>query len=91
MKRGRAFTVVLALISLALSAVPAVAQSFAELSDEIRALVALQGETVPLSDVRLIDGSGAPPADRQTVLIRGSRIVVLGPSGSVVVPPGAMF
>ena len=42
-----------------------------------------------LTHVRLVDGTGGPILDDQTVVIRGDRIVVLGPSGSLDVPSDA--
>jgi imidazolonepropionase-like amidohydrolase len=44
---------------------------------------------VVLRNVRVIDGTGSPPSANQTVVIQGARIVAVGASGAVNVPPGA--
>lgn len=46
-------------------------------------------ETVALRHVRLIDGSGGPPATRQTVVITDGRITAVGPDRQVAIPAGA--
>ncbi len=38
---------------------------------------------IVLADVTVIDGSGAPPLPRQTLVLRGDRIADLGPVGEV--------
>ena len=42
-----------------------------------------------ISNVKLIDGTGAPPVDGAAVLINGGRIEAVGPAASVVAPPEA--
>jgi imidazolonepropionase-like amidohydrolase len=42
-----------------------------------------------LAHVRLIDGTGAPARDDQTIVIAGDRIYAVGPSSEIVIPPGA--
>lgn len=54
-----------------------------------RPFVAIDAPVVALVGVRLLDGTGAPPAEDQTVVIDGARIVAVGPRGSVAVPDGA--
>ena len=44
---------------------------------------------IALANVRLIDGTGTPSKDSQTIVISGERITAIGPSGSVRVPPEA--
>lgn len=58
-------------------------------TEAARAFVAIDAPIVALVGVRVIDGTGAEPADDQTVLIDGARIVAVGPRGAVAVPPGA--
>ena len=50
-------------------------------SESSRALV--------LRDASIIDGSGEPPRPAQTLVLRGDRIVALGPNDEVVIPAGA--
>jgi len=44
---------------------------------------------VALEHVRVIDGTGAPPIDNQTIVIEHGRIQSVGPSGQLSVPDGA--
>jgi len=44
------------------------------------------GATTVVTGGRLIDGTGAPPVDDATVVIRGDRIAAVGPAGRVQVP-----
>ncbi len=52
-------------------------------------LVAVDAGTVALTNVKVIDGTGAPARTGQTIVIEGDRITAVGPSGSVRVPVGA--
>lgn len=54
-----------------------------------RAFVSVDAEVVAITNVRVVDGTGAAPRDGQTVVIRGERIEAVGPSASVQVPSGA--
>ncbi|MEP7345727.1 MAG: amidohydrolase family protein [Gemmatimonadaceae bacterium] len=49
---------------------------------EAQSVVAIRGATV-------IDGTGAAPQADQTVVVKGERILAVGPSASIAVPPGA--
>lgn len=69
------------LTALAASA-PAAAQNFDE-------FVAVPAGTVALTNAKVIDGTGAPAAANQTILIEGDRITAVGPSGTVRVPMDA--
>lgn len=53
--------------------------------------VAAQGSTAPIAitNVSVIDGRDSLPHAGQTVVIRDSRIVAVGPPRSIVVPPNA--
>jgi imidazolonepropionase-like amidohydrolase len=44
---------------------------------------------IALTNARVIDGTGAPSRDGQTILIRNQRIAALGPGGTIAVPAGA--
>ena len=59
------------------------------LAPAVRAFVTVDTPVVALTHARVIDGTGAPPRDDQTVIIRDSRIIALGSSRSVNVPTGA--
>ncbi len=64
------------------SAAPASSQNFQE-------FIAVDAPVVALTNVKVIDGTGAPAVTNQTILIRGERIVEVGPSRSVDVPSNA--
>lgn len=51
--------------------------------------LAFEAPVVALTHVRVIDGSGGPARDDQTVVIEGERIIAVGSTGQVTVPPGA--
>ncbi|MGE0556554.1 MAG: amidohydrolase family protein [Gemmatimonadales bacterium] len=65
------------------------AQTTSRLQPAERAFVAVDAPVVALTHVKLIDGTGAPPADDQTVLIQGGAIAWVGPSRSASLPAGA--
>ncbi len=56
------------------------------LSPAVKAFVAVDAPTVALMHVRVIDGTGAPPRENQTVVISAGKIQSVGDSAS---PPGA--
>ncbi|GAC1409269.1 MAG: hypothetical protein NVSMB53_01190 [Gemmatimonadaceae bacterium] len=59
------------------------------LSTAVHAFVAVDSPVVALTHARVIDGTGAPARDDQTLIIRDGRIAALGPSRSLAVPGGA--
>jgi imidazolonepropionase-like amidohydrolase len=77
----------LALSLIACGAVPALA--VAQLSPATREYVSVDAPIVALQNVRVVDGTGAAPAENQTVLIANGRISAVGPSGRVQIPSGA--
>ena len=59
------------------------------LSASARSFVSVDTPIVALTHARVIDGTGAPPRDDQTIVIRDGRIVALGSSRSIAAPAGA--
>ncbi|NNF11686.1 MAG: amidohydrolase family protein [Gemmatimonadetes bacterium] len=79
----RAFRLVLGVLATTLAATaPLAAQNFDE-------LVAVPRGTVALTNAKVFDGTGAPAATGQTIIIEGDQIAAVGPTGSVDVPSGA--
>lgn len=78
-----------ALMALAIAASPAPAQSSPPLSPLTRQFVVEDRPVVVLRHVRLMDGTGAPVRDNQTVVIRNGRIAAVGDDAIVPVPEGA--
>ena len=65
------------------------AQSFQQLSDDVRTLVSVPEPVVALTNVRVIDGTGAAPRENQTVVIANGRITAVGAASSVRAPAEA--
>ncbi|MCH8993085.1 MAG: amidohydrolase, partial [Acidobacteria bacterium] len=59
------------------------------LSERTREYVSVDAAVVALTNVLVIDGTGAPARANQTVLIENGRIAAVGNTGDVVVPAGA--
>jgi imidazolonepropionase-like amidohydrolase len=76
------FLVVLLIVALG-------AQTPAALSPQVRAFVSVEAPVIALTHVRLIDGTGAPALEDQTLVLSGGRIQALGPSSGIPIPPGA--
>ncbi|MEO8449842.1 MAG: amidohydrolase family protein [Gemmatimonadota bacterium] len=77
-------------LATALGAAPALAaQTYDKLSPAVRSLVSVSEPVVALKHVRIIDGTGAPVAENQTILIENGRIKAVGPVASVSVPGNA--
>lgn len=76
---------------LTAAVMPAVigAQSYASLSEQVREYVAVSEPVVALTNVRVVDGTGARAREGQTVLIENGRIAAVGAATSVRVPHGA--
>jgi len=68
---------------------PTAAQSYEQLSTGVREFVSVPETVVALTNVRVIDGTGAAPRESQTVLIRDGRIAAVGPASSTEVPASA--
>jgi imidazolonepropionase-like amidohydrolase len=58
------------------------------LGNGARQFVAADEARIALRNVRIIDGTGAPARDGQTVLIDDGRIAAVGPEGQVAIPEG---
>lgn len=79
----------LALAALAATASLAAAQRPEQLAPPVRAITTVTDSVVALTNVTVIDGTGAAPRAGQTVVLRGGSIAAVGPSASVAVPAGA--
>ncbi|MGQ0701656.1 MAG: amidohydrolase family protein [Gemmatimonadales bacterium] len=65
------------------------AQSFDRLGTGPRTMVAVPEPVVALTHVRVIDGTGAPAREDQTIVIANGRIARVGPAASTPAPAGA--
>jgi imidazolonepropionase-like amidohydrolase len=82
----RPIAFLIALVVLPSTQLPA--QRPDSLSEEVRTYVALDTTVVALTNVLLVDGTGADPRPGQTVIVRDGRIAEVGPTGTVRVPAG---
>ncbi|HXZ89320.1 MAG TPA: hypothetical protein VEF07_12160, partial [Candidatus Binataceae bacterium] len=60
-----------------------------QLSPEVKAFVTVDAPVVVLAHVKVIDGTGAPPKDDQTIVIANGRIESLGDAAGAVIPGNA--
>jgi len=58
-------------------------------SQEVEGFRATQATIIAFENARIIDGTGAPPRDNQTLVVRDGRILAIGPTGGVTIPEGA--
>lgn len=58
-------------------------------SEAVQRFVSVEAPVVALTHVRVVDGTGTPPAEDQTVVISEGRIGAVGPAASTRVPAGA--
>ena len=77
------------LLSLLLAPIALGAQASSSLSPAVREYVSVPETSVALTHVRVVDGTGAPPRDDQTVILEGGRITAVGPATQARVPAGA--
>ncbi len=65
------------------------AQTPAALSPAVQAFVAVDAPLIALTHVRVIDGTGAPAREDQTIIVSGGQIRAIGDAAAVPVPPDA--
>ena len=85
----RSLRSLLGLVCALLIAVPLAAQQRPALAPAARAFVSVDEPVVALTHVRLVDGTGAPARQDQTVIVRGTRIESVGPAATTPIPAGA--
>ena len=78
----------LAVLALA-TQLPAVGQVLPQRGTERKSFVSYPEGHYALLNVRLFDATGTPAREGQTIIVDGKRIVAVGPSSEVPVPPDA--
>jgi len=58
-------------------------------AQEVDSVISVRAPLLALTHAKLIDGTGAAPREDQTIVVRDGHIAAVGPSATVVVPPGA--
>ena len=66
-----------------------VAQTSSSLSEQVRPFVSVPETSVALTHVRVVDGTGAPPLEDQTIVIANGTIAGISPAAQARVPAGA--
>jgi imidazolonepropionase-like amidohydrolase len=77
-----------ATLALAIAAA-ALGSAQPQFSDTVRSFIKVDAPVVALTNVRVIDGTGAPARANQTVIIKGGNIEAIGDSAKVSPPQGA--
>jgi imidazolonepropionase-like amidohydrolase len=85
----RTFLLACAITVAALPAAIAQPRQRPTLSNAVRQYVSVDTAVLALSHVRVIDGTGAPARENQTVIVRDGRIAAVGDASSAQVPAGA--
>jgi enamidase len=86
----RAFRVVRGVWFLcALSAAALTAAQPPQLSQQVQGFIKVNAPVIALTNARVIDGTGAPAKERQTLILRGGNIAEMGDSSRVKAPDGA--
>lgn len=68
---------------------PATGQQADELSPGVRAFVSVDEPLFAVTNVNVVDGTGAPAMDNQTILVSEGRIEAMGPADRMSLPPEA--
>jgi imidazolonepropionase-like amidohydrolase len=63
--------------------------AFAQGQSDRQQFIRVEAPVIALTNVRVIDATGAAPSESQTVVISGGKITSIGPSASMTVPTGA--
>src|SRR6476660_2221256 len=77
------------LISVTMLAAAPLGAQARELAPALKQYVTVNEPVVALTNARVVDGTGTPVKDGQTIVITGEKIAAVGPAGSVTVPAGA--
>src|SRR5688572_30798374 len=64
-------------------------QAFSSLAPSVQPFVSVPEARVALTHVRVVDGTGQPPLEDQTIVIDNGKIASVAPSASAAVPAGA--
>src|SRR5512146_2457497 len=65
------------------------AQAPTQLSPAVKAFVAIDAPLFALTHVRVIDGTGGPVREDQTIVVSAGKIQAIGDAATTAVPPGA--
>jgi imidazolonepropionase-like amidohydrolase len=77
------------LSTLVAAAAAIVAAQPTQFADGVRGFIKVDASVVALANARLIDGTGAPARENQTLVIRDGAIAEMGDAGRIKAPEGA--
>src|SRR3982751_5873241 len=75
--------------ALLFASATALAAQPAQFSNTVRGFIKTEAPVVALTNARIIDGTGAPAKEAQTLIIRNGNIAELGDTARIKVPDGA--
>jgi enamidase len=78
-----------AILALSTAVAALVSAQPPQFSDAVRAFIKVDAPVVALTNVRVIDGTGAPARANQTIIIKGGNIDAIGDGASLQPPQGA--
>jgi imidazolonepropionase-like amidohydrolase len=61
----------------------------AAFAQDLSQFIRTKAPVIALNNVRVIDGTGAAPLENQTIVIRGGKIDLIGPTAATTIPAGA--
>jgi imidazolonepropionase-like amidohydrolase len=76
------------LLLVLLVARPSAGQPATALSADVREYVSVSEPVIALTNVRVVDGTGAAAVEGQTIVVQNGRIASVGPSASATMPAG---
>src|SRR5512138_1170893 len=88
-RRFSALSGIGAVAAVAMLASTLAAQERPPLAPNVARYVSVNAPVVALTHVRIVDGTGAPARDDQTIVVRDDRIDAVGPATAIRVPAGA--
>ena len=62
--------------------------TFAQGPGDVQQFIRVNAPVIALTNVRVIDGTGAQPLENQTILIEGGKISMIGPTAATTFPAG---
>ena len=72
-----------------LASVVFIHESFSQaFSESVKPFISVQADTFALTDVKLIDGTGGPIRNHQTIVVENGRIAHVGDNASIKIPNG---
>ena len=88
-RRFSAMSGIGAVAAVALCAATLAAQERPPLAPNVARYVSINAPVVALTHIRVVDGTGAPARDDQTIVLRDDRIEAVGPASAIRIPAGA--